>query len=219
MSWKKNLIGISAVATAAVLVLSGCTTTTEGTYEGGTNTASNEKIAGSLTELFQQALDDPENAANPFVVDVLTRAVDTGAISQADYDEAHRLYRVCMNDAGYEESYTQLANGSYQITPPQLSGQDAVEKYMAVGTECSAELAPIEALFITQQGNPDLLSDQDQIAVQCLIEAGVVDATYTSQKLRDDLDSAFKNASYDPMSAEAQTCFSNAGYSISVGEE
>ena len=55
--------------------------------------------------------------------------------------------------------------------------------------------------------------------MQCLIEAGVVDASYTSQTLRDDLDNAFENASYDPMSAEAQTCFSNAGYTISVGEE
>ena len=219
MSWKKNLAGVAAVAAAAVLVLTGCTTTTEGSYEGGTDASGNEKIAGSLSELFQQALDDPENAENPFVVDVLNRATDTGAIAQEDYDEAHRLYRVCMNDAGYEESYTQLANGSYQITPPPLDGQEAVEKYMGVGSECSAELAPIEALFITQQGNPDLLSDQDQIAVQCLIEAGVVDASYTSQTLRDDLDNAFENASYDPMSAEAQTCFSNAGYTISVGEE
>ena len=218
MSWKKNLATAAMVAAAGVLVLTGCTTTTEGTYEGGTDTAGTEKIAGSLTELFQQALEDPDNAENPFVVDVLTRAIDTGAIAQADYDEAHRLYRVCMKDAGYEESYTQLANGSYKIAPPQLDGEGAVEKYMDVGSECSAELAPIESLFMTQQGNPDLLSDQDQIAVQCLIEAGVVDASYTSEKLRADLDSAFEGASYDPMSSEAQTCFSNAGYSISVGE-
>lgn len=219
MSWKKNLASLVAVAAVGILVLSGCTTTTEGTYEGGTDTAGSEKLAGSLTELFQRALDVPENAENPFVAEVLTRAIDSGTIAQEDYDEAHRLYRTCMNDAGYEENYSQLANGSYQITPPPLDGQEAVEKYMEVGTECSAEFAPIEALFITQQGNPDLLSDRAQVAVQCLIEAGVVDASYTSQTFRDDLDDAFASAAYDPMSPQAQTCFSNAGYSISVGEE
>lgn len=219
MHGKKNVTRAAAVVAAAMLVLTGCSSTTEGTYDDGSNSSGNEKIAGSLSELFRQALDNPRNAENAFVVEVLNRAIDTGSIAQEDYDEAHRLYRVCMNDAGYDESYTQLANGSYQITPPSLEGQDAVEKYMDVGTECAAELAPIEALFITQQGNPDLLSDPSQVAVQCLIEAGIVDASYTPQKLREDLDTAFQSASYDPMSSGAQTCFSNAGFSVSIGNE
>ena len=133
MSWKKNLASVAAVAAAAMLVLSGCTTTTEGTYDGGTDAAADQRLAGSLTELFEQALDEPRNAENPFVVGVLTRAIDTGAIAQEDYDEAHRLYRTCMTDAGYEESYSQLANGSCRITPPPLDGQEAVEGREARG--------------------------------------------------------------------------------------
>ncbi|MBN9177848.1 MAG: hypothetical protein J0I43_10825 [Microbacterium sp.] len=214
MSKQRIAIGIAAFATAALL-LTGCTTTTQGTYEGSSNQTT-AKLAGSLTELFQQALDGEKN---PFVIEVLNRAIATGKISQADYDEAHRLYRVCMSDAGYEETYTQLANGSYQITPPRLDGDSAVEKYMDVGTECSAELAPIEALFITQQGNPDLIVDQEQLAVQCLNKAGLVDASYTASNFRSDLDNAFKDATFDPMSSEAQTCFSNAGYTITVGKQ
>lgn len=199
-------------AMAVMVLIAGCVTT-EGEYDGGST--GEEKLAGSLSELFEQALDDE---TNPFVIDVLDRAIETGKIAQEDYDEAHRLYRVCMSDAGYEESYEQLANGSYKIAPPALDGQEAVEEYMSVGSDCSDELAPVESLFILQQGNPDLLADPEQVVVQCLNEAGLVGADYTAEDFREDRDARFQQAPYDPMSAEAQECFSNAGFSISVGE-
>ncbi|PDQ34247.1 MAG: hypothetical protein B5766_12460 [Candidatus Lumbricidophila eiseniae] len=202
-----------AAALLSVALLVGCTQTKPSKYESGAG--NNEKLAGSLTELFQQELSDEESAKNPFVADVLKRAINTGRITQVDYEEAYRLFRVCLKDAGYVESYEKLPNGLYKATPPNLKADDS-EKYMEASKNCSDELAPIESLYTVQQGNPNLLTNQDQAVVQCLNKAGLVDASYTVAHFKSDFKAGFTKAPYDATSPGAQACFAGGGYSITL---
>src|SRR6218665_3450753 len=97
--------------TAALLSLAllvGCMQTKTSKYEGGAG--DNEKLAGSLTELFQQELSDEENAKNPFIANVLKRAINTCPFTQGDYEKAYRLIRGCLNEKGYVKSYEKLPN-------------------------------------------------------------------------------------------------------------
>lgn len=204
-----NRRGFAVLAVAGALVLSGCQQMTGSAPE---NTGE-ERLAGSLVEMFEQKL---AVQTNSFVIDVLERAIGSGAIAQADYEEAHRLYRQCMEDAGYREAFEQQANGVVQITPPKLDGEDAVKKYMRIGSECSDELAPIESLFVVQQGNPELLAEPEEVVARCLMKAGLVGPDYAADDFRADLDQAFASAAFDPSSDAAQTCFSGAGYAIKL---
>lgn len=195
-----------------VSMLSACTSSSGSVGDAPTG----ERLAGSFDELLQQYL---EEETNPFVVKVLSEAIKIGHIAQAQYDEAHRMYAECMVNAGYEEEYTRLASGVIQITPPELKDGDAVDVYLETGTECSDELAPIEALYRAQQGNPDLLADNDEVVVSCLKRSKLVDSSYTTSDFLADLEGLFKNAPFDSNDAAAQECFSAGGYSIKIEEQ
>jgi len=207
----KHATGL-AMMLLATFALAGCVTESGEVPDSG-GTGQSEVLAGSLTELFEQKMETTDNV---FVLEVLERAIETGSIAQLDYDEAHRLYAECMIDAGYEETYRQDTNGVWRITPPPLSGEEEVERYMSIGADCSDELAPIESLFTVQQGNPDLLADPAAAVAACLREAQLVSADYTGEDFAADLESGFDNASYDVNSAEAQSCFSGNGYAVNV---
>lgn len=198
------------LATAA---LSGCS---EGSGSSGPapGSTANEVLAGSMTELFAQYLES--DALTDFERDVLERASESGEITEADYDEAFTRYQHCVTDLGYEETWTKLPNGVYRVTPPVLDSQEAVDTYATQATECAEGTTKlVEALYNQQQTNPDLLSDQRAVAVQCLVEAGAVDGSYTV----DDFDEDVANppeASFDVSEPEANACLSSAGYSIAV---
>ena len=198
--------------TVAVLLLTGCSTTTSSTYDDGRG-GGDERLAGSLTEMFQRELDREDD---PFVVDVLERALATGTIAQADYDPAFDLYARCMDDIGYvDESHTRNKNGTMTITPPEgLTTQDDVEQYMNASRDCSPQLAPIESLFLVQQGNPDLIADPLTVATRCLVELGVTDESYDESELQADLESD-EPFPFDVSTPEAQDCFSRVGFAVS----
>lgn len=209
---KVRFVASLAALVAAFSAVTACTTETDTVGDP----PSGERLAGSFEELVQQYLDNEEN---PFVIEVLTEATETGKITQAQYDAAHSMYTDCMKNAGYEEEYTRLASGIIQVTPLDIDDDDAFNKYMDTATECADELAPIEALYGAQQGNPDLLADNDEVVVGCLKKSQLVDASYTSADFLADLEDSFKNASYDPNDPAAQECFSAGGYGISIGDE
>jgi len=202
-----------AMSIATVVLATGCSTTTSSTYDDGRD---DEVMAGSLVEVFQRELDKEED---PFVVDVLERAVSTGSIPQADYDAAFDLYKRCMADIGYvDREHKRNKNGTIQIAPPDdLRSQEDVEQYMAAGTDCSAQLAPIESLFMIQQSNPDLLVDPLTVAIRCLADLGVTDDAYTEQQLQEDLESD-EPFPFDVDTPEAQDCFTRVGFAVGGGE-
>lgn len=193
------------------LVLAGCSSTAPETAPP----TAQERLAGSLTELFEQQLQNPN--LSDFERDVFERAIDSGEIPQSDYDEGFNRYEQCVSDLGYEDTWTKQPNGVYRITPPPLKGQEAVDEYMSQTAECAdGTTMRIEAMFIQQQSNPDLNADQRVVAIQCLLEAGFVDASYTTEDFDADLESGFQDATFDVASTEANTCLYNAGYAIAV---
>lgn len=200
---------------ALVLVASALVACSSGVDGEGQAPPEGERLAGSFEELLEQYLEDEEN---PYVIDVLNNAIDTGGITQAQYDEAHRMYTECMVSAGYEEEHKRMSSGIIQITPPDMSAEEA-QQYMDTAGECADELAPIEALYRAQQGNPDLLTNGDEIVVACFKRNQVVDSTYTTTDLAEDLESRFEEAAYDPNDATVQECFSAGGYSVAFEEE
>ncbi|ADG73770.1 conserved hypothetical protein [Cellulomonas flavigena DSM 20109] len=177
------------------------------------------RIADSLAELLEAelALDDLSDLER----DVLQRAVDTGRIEQADYDEAMARYLRCMADAGFEVDARQLLNGLYQLTHERPDGADDpgyTLEYLETGDACATGTTRrIEAFFTLQQANPDLLADPYEVAVRCLTAARLVDGRLTARRLERLVDRGLAGVPFDVMSLEAQTCFHGAGLAVAVG--
>lgn len=208
-------IGVSLTALAlAATGMVGCSGSTQPAQHASA-TSGQEVLAGSMTELFQQYLAEEE--PTDFERGVLERAVSTGQISQADYDEAFNRYTQCTSDLGFDEKWTKLSTGLYQITPPTFADQAAADVYAEQSTDCAdGTVMMIEALFAQQQANPNLLADPRAVAVQCLLEGGFVDASYTVDDFDQDIADP-PNASFDVANTEANTCLSSAGFSVAVG--
>ena len=178
--------------------------------------SSNEaRLAGSLTELFEQQLATTDD---PVVQDMLRRAIATGEIPQADYDTAHELYARCMSDLGYEMTYERRKNGTQKAIPPLFGTEEDFESYADDSLDCSDQLAVIEALYLTQEGNPGLLSDPTTVVVQCLIHAGLAPSSYRDEDFTNDLE-AGADFPFDTNGADAQDCFSRGGFGIETGPE
>jgi hypothetical protein len=173
-----------------------------------------------MKPLVEQFKDARARAGSDFERAALDRAINTGKIDQADYEEAFSRYRQCAQDAGLAETYTKLPNGIYRVNPP--SDIKDVDTYAKTMRDCAANagLISLEALYRTQVDNPDLLADGKLVAVRCLIKAGLVPTDYTVEKLtaflKSDLD---KSTDFDPMNAEAQKCLTAGGMAISVKQE
>ena len=183
-----------------------------------------EKIAANLGALFEQYL--ARDDLSDFEREVLERAKETGEISAEDYEDAHAQEASCMADAGYDIGYEKLANGLYKSSPhlPQLADNaengKQVDAYMTASGECAEGVSMvIESLYTLQQGNPDLLVDQDEAAVQCLRKAGLVPGDYTAETFAAELPNSFSSSPFDPNSDAAQACFAGAGIAFASAQE
>ncbi|GIJ48443.1 hypothetical protein Val02_53290 [Virgisporangium aliadipatigenens] len=159
-------------------------------------------------------------AKSDFERDVWDRAIKTGKIDPADYEETHSRYRRCAEDAGYRETYTRTPAGLYRVDPPVGLDEDktAFDTYMKATEDCadSSGLMRVEALYNTQISNPDLLADPKALVVQCLKKAGLVQADYTPEKFDAFMKSNFTTGDFDPMHEEAQKCFAGSGMAINA---
>ncbi len=184
--------------------------------------ASPQRATGErMKPLVEQFKDARTRAKSDFERAALDRAVKTGKIDPADYEEAFSRYRQCAQDAGLKETYTKLPNGIYRVTPPSDIGTAAkdIDAYAKVMRDCAANagLISLEALYRTQIDNPDLLADPRLVVVRCLIKAGLVPADYTVEKLTIFLKGDLaKKTDFDPMSAEAQKCLTAGGIAIAI---
>lgn len=174
-----------------------------------------------MKPLVEQFKDARGRAQSDFEREVLDRAIKTGKIEPADYEQAFSRYRQCAQDAGLKEKYTKQPNGIYKVDPPADLGANEkdVNGYMDVMADCAgkAGLIRIEALYRTQVDNPDLIADRRVLVVQCLVKAGLVAADYTPDKLTTFLRSDMKkNPDFDPMHAEAQKCLTAGGMAVQV---
>ncbi|MDR0489569.1 MAG: hypothetical protein LBG99_09330 [Propionibacteriaceae bacterium] len=203
MKFRRYLVGVVVLVSG---LMAGCT--------GSNPSEDTSVLAPNLRAFFQQFLDQP--GISDFEREVFTRAVETGGITQEDYDEAFRRYASCMVDKGYHETYERRPDGLMSIRPPQ-SMVDVSDKefdaYAQQMTDCAdGTVMRIEAAYNDQLNNPGLLSDPYEIVVQCLAQSGLVDLSYTPEQFEQDLNSSLKdNAPFDPMDPQVQQCLSGAG--------
>ncbi|HET9517046.1 MAG TPA: hypothetical protein VFO77_04905 [Actinoplanes sp.] len=187
----------------------------ESSTEALPNTEGGERMK-PLVEQFKQA---QSRAKSDFEREALGRAISTGKIDPADYEEAFNRYRRCAQDAGQNETYTKLPNGIYRVTPPGDMAPDAVDAYAETMKECAsnAGLVSLEALYRTQVDNPDLLANPKLIVVRCLVKAGLVPADYTEAKLTTFITGDQEGpGDFDPMSAQAQRCLTAGGIAMRI---
>ncbi len=210
-----RLITALCLVGGAALGLGACSTATE---PDDTPTAG-EKIAGSLVALFEQRLENPN--LSDFERDVFERAVETGRIDPADYEEAFQRYEACMSDLGYQDTWVMGPDGIYQITPPQsviTGGQAALDEYGERGTDCAdGTTMRIEATYGQQQNNPNLLADPREIAIECLQGLGAVPEDYSPDDLERELGGDVSAATFDPTDPEQNQCLRGAGFTLAVG--
>ena len=120
-----------------------------------------------------------------FERDVLNRAVKTGHIDPADYETAHDKYLECMANAGYDEHDTKMPDGLYKSSENMDSNTDS-KQWFKQSVTCSDHTTKIiEGLFRDQQDNPERYKDPGILAAQCLMDAGIVDKTYTAAKFNE----------------------------------
>lgn len=204
------------VALVALFGFSACTT---GTDEGPVRQAQPGERMRPLVEQFKEARG---RAKSDFERAALDRAVRDGKIDPADYEEAFSRYRRCAQDAGIKETYKKQPNGIYQVTPVDVAAdKKSVDEYMNTTGDCAdnAGLIRLEALFRTQVDNPDLLADPREVAVRCLVKAGLVPADYTAEKLMTYLKGDLaKVTDFDPMAPEAQKCLTAGGMAVEQGK-
>jgi hypothetical protein len=174
------------------------------------------RIADSFVTLFQRQLD--KETLSDFERDVFTRAVATGRIDPADYEEAHRRYDLCLRDAGVELTYSKGSDGTYLIINPS-TGPWSEDEFESIDYSCYHGVLPnVEALFHLQQNNPDLLADSREVAVRCLLKAGLVPSSYSVDDFGRDADGVspyeppFMNAPFDGQDPVAVQCLRGAGY-------
>jgi hypothetical protein len=216
---RRRLAASAVTALLAGALLTGCSSGSDEPQPSG-----GEKIAASLGALFDQYLarDDLSDLER----EVLERAKANGEIAAQDYENAHAQEAACMTDAGYDIDYKKLANGLYKSTPhlPQAADNAAnsaqVDKYFAASEHCAEGVSiVIESLYTLQQGNPDLLVDQDEAAVQCLRKAGLVPADYAAETFAAELPKSFADSPFDPNSDAAQACFAGAGIAFASAQD
>ncbi|MDR1078921.1 MAG: hypothetical protein LBL55_09750 [Propionibacteriaceae bacterium] len=187
--------------------LSGCSSTEDAPEKG------DERLAGSLTELFHMGLD----TMNPSEVEreAIERAIIAGRIDSADYEAAHVRYVQCMARHGYQPTFRKTAEGLY-IELPDLAVDDFTASDMA-HTDCYGDNRVIGALYRMQQSNPDLLADYRLLAIQCLKKGGFVDAGYTVEDFERDQEVSQRNPAtdgfpFDPYEDGPSDCLYVAGY-------
>ncbi|MDR0849070.1 MAG: hypothetical protein LBN10_08565 [Propionibacteriaceae bacterium] len=197
---------IGVALASLLLCLSGCVASEP---EGPVTDA---RIAGSLQELFQMALD----TMNPSEVErvAIENAIVSGRIDSADYEAAHVRFVQCMVQQGYEPPFRKTAEGVYIMLPFFVGEtQEAQEAFDTVLIDCSQDNMVIDVLYRMQQSNPDLLSDQRLVAIQCLKKGGFVDVGYTVDDFdRDRGNGGEPTFPFDVYEDGPNDCLYGAGY-------
>lgn len=152
-----------------------------------------------------------DGATSDFEREVLDRAVETGEIAAADYEEAVSRYLECTTAAGYTIETIKQPNGIYRWQPINVTDDQAYLDDTYVCAEGTTMI--IEALYKLQVVNPDGL-DLASAAIACLVENGVVDGSYTVEEFNQDAPDGFEDAPFDATDQLAVMCLTSLGFGI-----
>ena len=170
----KNVVLLAVILSMTLLCGCGGQKSTQNRPQEKSSTERIESLESMFkSKAFRKDLDDSER-------DALNRAVKTGRIDPADYETAHDKYLECMANAGYDEHDTKMPDGLYKSSETLDPNIDSKQWYKQV-ISCSAHTTDTtESLFRDQQDNPERYKDTGILAAQCLMDAGIVDKTYTA---------------------------------------
>jgi hypothetical protein len=133
-------------------------------------------VAPLLVAYIDSLFEDPDGMTD-FQRDILLRARQTGAVSEADWKEANNLTVACLQERGFptEVSY-EGAETIFQTFPdPQQTDEQRAQMRAAI-TDCSKLSVQVNSLYRYIYGDP---ANQDPNHVpraiyDCLIEADLI---------------------------------------------
>ncbi|MGR4774764.1 hypothetical protein [Bifidobacterium adolescentis] len=113
----------------------------------------------------------------------------------------------------------QFSNGLYMIAMRDTTGMSDQQrkKFNEDENKCyNTEVIAVTGVYQMQIGNPGMLSDGDQVMVDCLHKAGIVPKNYDKEAYKKDLDAHAKNqpTTVDFSNAEMQSCWVANGASF-----
>lgn len=207
MRISRLMLAVAALALTG-LAISACT----GTQEGNPNA----KRASSFEDLFTQWLAAPDATAYDKVV--LQEAIETGRITQAQYQEALDLYISCMSDAGYQMRQTRYPTGVVNVQPP--ASVDDADALMTTDSLCQEQTSVFVVMgYETQQGNPDLYADAATVAYTCLKKNGLIADDVTLEQVSAFLTESHRNVyPFDVHDLGVKSCFYAAGMGYDIDE-
>ena len=192
-----------------------------GKNTGLTTSHQGTRIAPSLKEYAQSLLDADGDSMSDRQKSALEKAASGGKVSQADYERAWADYKQCIIDKGYAEpTFDKYDNGIYALPSYNTDGasKEAVRKLNDDLTSCSMlHVTDINTVYRLQLGNPELLLDDREVAVDCLRKEGIKPKNYTVDKLEKDLESGESAGLRD--NRKALTCLVTAGVNVTASDE
>ena len=176
------------------------------------HSANGTRLAGSMRELFERALEMPDLASE--AVPIIERAIDSGSISPGDYEQVFTDYIGCLSREGIKGlPFKKGVDGIYRLQTVD-SARVSRDRFVEVNVTCAQTYNLIETLYNIQTNNPDLLGDSGEVGVACLRRGGLVDAEYDAAKFTSDLRGL--HFPFDINDPEAQRCLCAAG--VAVGD-
>lgn len=203
--------GLVALAVVSGLALAGCapSATTQEPVPPSTSSSSD-----ALNQLIEDGLAE---AGSDFQKEVLTKAKQSGEISEADWKEANNRYKSCMADQGYEVELV-FQGSKVQTIRDAEEGEtgdadnSVNRKRQQVDIECYAKTSAfINEVYDYINGTGSMDGDQIQRAVfKCLVDRGLVPKDTTYDEFLADLEQQGGkgfNPEGGPHEAEIRACW------------
>ena len=218
---------VAVICCLALLVgCTGCGALKEGSRrerqsQQGQSSQQGERIALSLKDYARSLLDSDGGKISDQQKSALEKAASGGKVSQADYERAWADYKQCIVDKGYAEpTFDKYDNGIYALPSYNTDGasKEAVSKLNDDLYSCSTlHVTDVNTVYRLQLGNPELLLDDREVAVDCLRKEGIKPKNYTVDKLEKDLESGESAGLRD--NRKALTCLVTAGVNVAASDE
>lgn len=181
--------GLIALTVVGGLALAGCAASTN---DQEAPPPSSSTSSDALEQLIEDGLAEAES---DFQKEVLTKAKQSGEISEADWKEANNRYKSCLADQGYEVELV-FQGSKVQTIRDAEEGETGdpnnpnTQKRQRIDIECYAKTSAfINEVYDYINGNGGMDGDQMQRAVlQCLLDRGLVPKDTTYDEFLADLD-------------------------------
>lgn len=222
----KRLFGVVVAACAAIALMIGVSSCSDSEVSPETS-ESGARLAPSVSDYAEQLADKFAGSMDDRQREAVERVVETGEVSQSDYEQALSDYRQCMIDRGYREIIFLDVGGGIREEAAHQAGTDQQERrYAQDSMECGdAHTTVVDELYRMQVGNPELLQDHNEAIADCLRRTGQVESSYDGEQFRREYE-RYQNGTADsdewPFSfpedtSESQMCRVSNGW-ISVDQ-